>query len=173
MADAGVRTLLLLRHAKSSWKDELPDAERPLNPRGRRDARAAGQLLVGTGAAPDLVYCSPAVRTRQTWDALAEAGVRADDVAYRDEIYEASVDALLDLVGQTPDAVRTLLLIGHAPSLPGLAELLAGDRSDADARARMHADYPTSALAELQLDGPWVAATAGAARLTAFAVPRG
>lgn len=173
MVDAGVRTLWLLRHAKSSWKEDLPDPERPLNARGRRDAHAAGQLLAGTGAALDLVYCSPAIRTRQTWDALDEAGVRAGEVAYRDEIYEGSVGALLTLVGQTPSAVRTLLLIGHAPGLPGLAELLAGDRSDPDALTRMRADYPTSALAELQLDGPWGDAAAGFGRLAAYAVPRG
>jgi len=176
MAAADVRTLALLRHAKSSWAEDVPDHERTLNARGRRDARAVGAALVRLGLAPDLVCCSTAVRARQTWEGAADAGARAREVVYTDRIYEATAGALAELVREVPDSVRTLLLVGHAPGVPGLAELLAGDGSDPDALAGLRAAYPTSGLAVLLLDDPWNPPhplNARTARLTRFEIPRG
>lgn len=170
------RALVLLRHAKSSAPDALPDRERPLTGRGRRDAQAAGEALLRAGIAPDLVCCSTAVRARETWEGVAAAGVPAGEVVYTDRIYEASAGALAELVRDAPESVRTLLLVGHAPGVPRLAELLAGDGSDPEALARMRAGYPTSGLAALELDDPWNPPhplDGGTARLLRFEVPRG
>ena len=156
-------TLYMLRHAKSSWDEPLRDHERPLDARGVRDARAAGRLLAERGWRPDLVLCSPAVRTRETWQQAAGAGAEAGEVRFVDAIYEASVVRLLGLVQQTPEDVATLMLIGHGPGLPGLAEGLGGRPEPQDAWARMDAKYPTAGLAVLRLPGPWAAAAPGAA----------
>ncbi|MFP5282152.1 MAG: SixA phosphatase family protein [Actinomycetes bacterium] len=167
------RTLVLLRHAKSSWREDLPDHERPLNGRGRRDAYAVGEALLADGLTPDLVYCSAAVRTRQTWERVAEAGVRAGEVTYTERIYDASRDALAEVVAGTPAAVRTLLLVGHAPGVPALADFLAGPGSEPQALSRMQSEYPTSAIAVFAVVGDWSGADRDHARLLRFEVPRG
>lgn len=167
-------TLYLLRHAKSSWDKPLPDHDRPLAARGVRDARAAGQLLSARGWRPDLVLCSTAERTRQTWRHALARGAGAGEVRYVDAIYEASTARLIALVQQTAEEIASLMLLGHGPGLPGLAESL-GRRPEPldDAWARMDAKYPTAGLAVLQLEGAWADSTAGTAELVAFEVPRG
>ena len=122
-----MRQLLLLRHAKSSWEDDLDDIERPLNARGRRDADAAGRWLAQHVGAPDLVLCSTAVRTRETWARVSAAGsdvLAVAPVRLVDAIYQARPDTLLDQVQAIAEAARTALLVGHAPGLPDLAERL-------------------------------------------------
>lgn len=166
-------TLFLLRHAKSSWDEPLPDHRRPLSARGFRDARAAGSLLAARGWRPDLVLCSTATRTRQTWQRARGAGADAGEVRYLDEIYEASTARLLELVRQAPADVGALMLIGHGPGLPGLAGSLGARPEPRAAWARMDAKYPTSGLAVLRLPGPWSEAASGTATLVDFLVPRG
>jgi len=163
--------LYLLRHAKSAWDQPLPDHDRPLAARGIRDATEAGKLLARQGWQPDLVLCSTAVRTRQTWQLATEAGATAGGVRYSEEIYEAYTDELLDLVQQTPEEFGSLMLIGHGPGLPDLADLLGTRPEPRDAWARMDRKYPTSGLAVLRIHGPW--ADAESADLVAFEVPRG
>lgn len=164
--------LYLLRHAKSSWDEPLPDHERPLAGRGIRDAKAAGRLLADRGWRPDLVLCSTSVRTRQTWIRASAAGAQAGEVRTVDAIYEASAARLMDLVQQTPEEVGSLMLIGHGPGLPGLAESL-GRREAGDAWARLETKFPTSGLAVLRLPGAWADARPGGAELVAFEIPRG
>lgn len=165
--------LYLLRHAKSSWEGPHLDHERPLSARGIRDARAAGALLTDRGWVPDLVLCSTAVRTRQTWQRAQAAGARAGEVRYLDEIYEASIDRLLSVLQQTPEGVGSLMLIGHGPGLPGLAARLGARPEPRTVWARLDAKYPTSGLAVLRLPGAWAEAAPGGAELRAFEVPRG
>ncbi|MEU9142589.1 histidine phosphatase family protein [Streptomyces sp. NPDC048349] len=167
-----LRRLAVLRHAKSAWPPDVPDAERPLGPRGLRDAPAAGRWLRGAGWVPDRVLCSPARRTRQTWDLVAaESGITAP-VTYEERVYGASTEELLDLVRETPAQVRTLLLVGHNPGAQELVLLLAGE-GDGRALEQARTKFPTSAVAVLDLPGPWSSLAPGAARLTALAVPRG
>jgi len=117
--------LVLLRHAKSAWPD-VPDHERPLAARGQRDAPAIGRWLLQAGHLPDLVVCSTARRTRETWQlAQAEMGSTAP-VAFEDGLYQATGAHLLDLIRPTPPAAATLLVIGHDPAIPQLALMLAG-----------------------------------------------
>lgn len=163
----------LLRHAKSSWDEPLPDHERPLAARGMRDAGAAGRLLADRGWQPDLVLCSTAVRTRETWQRAAAAGARAREVRYVETVYEASVAHLLGLVQQTAEDIGSLMIIGHGPGLPGLAECLGARPEPHRAWGRMDAKYPTAGLAVLRLCGPWADAAPGLAELVAFDVPRG
>lgn len=166
-------TLYLLRHAKSSWDEPLPDHERPLSTRGVRDARAAGHLLAVRGWRPDLVLCSTAVRTRQTWQRAHAAGADAGEVRYVEEIYAASADRLITLVRATAEEVGSLMLIGHAPGLPDLAESLGRRPEPGDAWARMDAKYPTAGLTVLQVPASWADTAPGRAELDAFEVPRG
>jgi phosphohistidine phosphatase len=166
-------TLYLMRHAKSSWDEPLPDHERPLSMRGVRSARATGQLLAIRGWRPDLVLCSTAARTRQTWERALATGASAGEVRYLDTIYEAGTAHLLELVRQTAEEIGSLMLIGHGPGLPDLAGVLGSRPEPSGAWARMDAKFPTAGLAVLRLPGRWAAAGPGSAELVAFEVPRG
>jgi phosphohistidine phosphatase len=181
MTESAGRKLVLLRHAKSAWPD-LPDHERPLAGRGRRDAPVMGRWLRAVGHVPDQVLCSTARRARETWQ-LAQPGLgAAPPVSFEDGVYEASAAQLLDLARDAPSKVKTLLIVGHAPGIPELALMLAGAAPPADGGAggavpqdavdRMRAKFPTAAIAVLELTGPWDQLAPGAARLTSFVTPR-
>ena len=165
------RTLTLIRHAKSAWDDpDLDDHARPLAERGRRDATAVGRVLAERRIQPDLVLCSSAERTRQTWRRAERAGARAAEVSYEDRVYDASSYALLRLVNSVPSEVGSLMLIGHAPGLPELAERL-GIESTSEPARRMRLKFPTSGLAVFAVTVPW--AELHEASLLDFVVPRG
>jgi phosphohistidine phosphatase len=167
-----IRTLVVLRHAKSDWPHGVADHERPLTGRGRRDAAAVGRWLRGRGLTPDLVLCSPSRRTRQTWElAGAELG-SAPSVQVDERVYAAEVAELLTVVRETPDDVATVLLVGHNPGAEGLAETLAGG-GDGEALRRMEHKFPTSGVAVLSVPVSWADLGPGSAKLTEFAVPRG
>lgn len=170
---ASGHTIYLLRHAKSSWEEPLPDHERPLSTRGLRDARAVGQLLAVRGWRPDLVLCSTSTRTRGTWQGAHAAGAEAGAVRYVEEIYGASATELLGLLRATAEDVGSLLLIGHAPGMPDLADSLGRRPEPSDAWARMDAKFPTAGLAAVRIAGSWSAAAPNEAELVAFEVPRG
>jgi phosphohistidine phosphatase len=173
MAGSTSRRLVLLRHAKSDWPDVV-DHERPLARRGRRDAPGAGRWLRAAGYFPDRVLCSTARRARETWE-LAEGGLGAHPpVTFEDRVYGASPADLVDLVRQTPDAVTTLLIVGHEPTMRALTLALADAPSasaEPAALQRARAKFPTAAIAVLTLAGEWAALGPGQANLTAFAVP--
>ncbi|MFJ1705485.1 SixA phosphatase family protein [Kitasatospora sp. NPDC088346] len=163
--------LIVLRHAKAAWPD-VPDHERPLAPRGRADAPAAGRWLRDCGRAPDLVICSPARRTRETWE-LAAAELGGDpEVVYDPRAYRGEAEDLLDLLRKVPESRRTVLLVGHRPAVRDLVLLVAVERTD-EPSSRVREKYPTSAAAVLALPGTWAQLGPGGALLTAFAVPRG
>ncbi|MFK0219352.1 SixA phosphatase family protein [Streptomyces vinaceus] len=164
--------LVLLRHAKSAWPEGVPDHDRPLGPRGLRDAPEAGRLLARTVGAPDLVLCSPARRTRQTWDLAAAELDRVPRLRHDPRLYAADAQDLLDVVREVPSEVGTLLLVGHNPGMEELALLLAG-AAVGDALERVRTKFPTSAVAVLSLRGPWPDLGRGTALLTDVAVPRG
>jgi phosphohistidine phosphatase len=169
----GHRRLVLLRHAKAAWPHGVPDHERPLAGKGRRNARAAGQWFRGVVPRPDLVLCSDALRARQTWELVA-AALAGPAVPLRLEgrLYGADPGDLLDLVREEPDGVGVLAVVGHQPTLAMTALLLAGAGSDRGALARLREKYPTNGIAVLRVDGPWAGLTAGGAVLESFDVPR-
>ncbi len=160
--------LVLLRHAKSSYPDAVTDHDRPLAPRGRQEAQRAGDAITQLTDGVDAVLCSAAVRARQT---LGATGIVAP-TTFTDDIYAATSGAILTLIRRQPDATRTLLVVGHAPGIPGLALALAGEHSDPAAMAALHAGYPTSAIAVLATDDGWSGLGSTATRLVSFIVPR-
>ncbi|MFE0404878.1 MULTISPECIES: histidine phosphatase family protein [Streptomyces] len=167
-----LRRLVVLRHAKSAWPDELPDHERPLAARGRRDAPVAGRLLAEADCLPDLALCSTAVRARQTWDLACAQWGTPPPVRHDRRLYAAGVPDLLAVVHQVPPEVGTLLLVGHNPGLEELVLDLAGDGLD-DLLDEVGTKFPTAAAAVLAWHGPaWRDLTPGTALLTDVMVAR-
>ena len=171
--DSGTgRALILVRHAKSSWKFDVDDHDRPLSGRGRRDAEAIGRVLTAHELQPDLVLCSTATRTRETWSGAVSVGASAAEVVFERGIYHAWVPELVSLLRQTPDAVSTLLMLGHAPGIPDLVEHLC-ERTDSADWARLDDKFPTSGLVVIKVPGPWSEIGKARAELASFVVPRG
>ena len=166
------RTLVIVRHAKSSWDFDVDDHERPLSARGRRDAEALGQLLGQRSLRPDLVLCSTATRTRQTWEYVKAAGATSGDVQYLREIYHAWVPELLAMIREVPDQIHTLLVLGHAPGIPDLVEHICV-RTDSPDWIQMDNKFPTCALAIVNVPVPWSELGKDRAELDSFLVPRG
>ncbi|MEV5430788.1 histidine phosphatase family protein [Streptomyces sp. NPDC052701] len=173
-AGAGpLRRLVLLRHAKSAWPEGVADHERPLAPRGLRDAPAAGRALAAADCLPDLALCSTAVRARRTWELVAAQWGTPPPVRLEPRLYAAGADGLLAVVHEASAEVGTLLLVGHNPALEDLVLELAGDGLDGTLE-RVRAKFPTAALAVLSWRGAdWRDLTPGTALLTSVTVPRG
>lgn len=164
------RRLVLVRHAKAEPGDD--DAERPLAERGRRDAAEIGRWLAAEGIEPDLVLVSPALRARQTWEAVADA-VSGPRVEPDERIYANTLPDLLAVLREVPAEVGTLVVVGHAPGVQELAADLDDGSGDPDALAAIDEDYPSAGLAVFAVPGPWDAIGSGTAGLRGFAVPRG
>jgi phosphohistidine phosphatase len=155
------RTLVILRHAKAEGPNQVSDLDRSLTERGHADAGAAGAWLVARGYVPDLVICSPARRTRQTWHgvavAMAEHG--SPEVLYQAEVYGGGPTDLLSLLRATPARVATVLLIGHNPSVSLVSAALdPAGRSEPDG-------LRTSGLAVHSPDVDWDVLAPGTAPL--------
>ncbi|CPR09859.1 phosphoglycerate mutase family protein [Mycobacterium bohemicum DSM 44277] len=163
------RTLLLMRHAKSDYPDGVVDHDRPLAPRGIREAGLAGDWLRANAPAIDAVLCSTATRTRET---LARTGIDAP-VRYSDRLYEATPGTVIREINHTADDVGTLLVIGHEPTTSGLALTLAADEgTDLAVLERISMKFPTSAIAVLTAECAWNALEPRRAALVGFEIPR-
>jgi phosphohistidine phosphatase len=140
--------LMLLRHAKSSWTDPgRDDRDRPLSPRGIKAAPAIGAYMRKEKLFPDLVLCSPARRARDTWTLAAEALKAAPKLIVDDAIYDfGNGGRLLDSLRHKGNGAKSVLLVGHNPSLERLALRLVG-KSDKTLKDRIAKKYPTGALA--------------------------
>jgi phosphohistidine phosphatase len=169
-----MRTLSLLRHAKSSWDDpELTDHERGLNGRGLRDAPRMGRFIRNNGLVPDLVLCSDAVRTRETMRlVLAEWGAARPRVVYDAALYLAEPVGILKLLAKVDANIGHCLVVGHNPGLEDLAVSLA-ETGEPHALADLGAKFPTCALAviDLPVEG-WKGLRPGTGNLRMFVVPR-
>jgi phosphohistidine phosphatase len=156
-----VSTLILLRHGKSDWSGAEPDHLRPLAQRGRRQVPEAGRWLADNIGAIDLAVVSPAERTRETWRlAAAELTVRPT-VREDDRVYAGTARSLLDVLRELPEQVATVVLVGHNPGVEELVASLTG----------RWVSMPTSALAVIDLPGPWSTAGDTAAELRAEGRP--
>ncbi len=166
-----MHTLYLLRHAKSSWADPtLPDHERPLEPRGRRDAQRIAKHLARHGIEPQLVLCSPAERTRATLELLRPTLGATPTVRFEAELYAASADKLLERIRNVSERVDSVMLIGHNPGLQQLALDLASTGAELQ---QLEAKFPTAALATLTLaNATWSQLSKGDALLAAYVVPK-
>ena len=138
-----MRTLYLLRHAKSSWKHaSLSDFDRPLKDRGRKAAKRIGKYLGREKLSDPLVLCSPAVRTRETADLVLKHSDLRVEVRFDERIYEASLRDLLQVIADIPDDRQVAILIGHNPGFEELLAYLTGEGR------RM----PTCALAKIKFE---------------------
>lgn len=163
------RTLVLLRHAKSAYPDGVADHERPLAPRGQREAGLAGDWLQNHLPGIDAVLCSTATRTRET---LVRTGIDAP-VRYVDRLYDATPGTVIDEINGVADDVSVLLVVGHEPTMTELALGLASPgTANSNAAERISTKFPTSAMAVLRLNGSWTDLELGSAQLADFYVPR-
>ena len=165
---SSTRTLVLMRHAKSAYPGGVRDHDRPLADRGRREAGLAGDWLRTAVPPVDEVLTSTSVRTQQT---VAASKVAAS-VRQAAEIYDGTPDDILGQIRITDNSIRTLLVVGHAPGIPGLAMELAGPGSDASQLDALRSRFPTAAIAVLELEIGWEQLDIGDARLTTYHIPR-
>jgi len=167
-----VARLLLVRHAKSDYPLGVDDHDRPLNPRGERDAPEIGRWLgASVSLSPSVrVIISSAARAQATW-ALAQSGVDHGVVETDPRIYEASPATLREVIRERA-AHPDILLVGHNP---GLAMLIAELGAPSPTRSEALVKFPTSAIAVLESSLPWADALEGVGtfEVTAFAIPRG
>jgi phosphohistidine phosphatase len=139
------RTLLILRHASAANEPGTADEERPLMPIGRKEATVVGRKLAALR--PEYVLCSPAVRTRQTWQQISAELAIQPKVDFETGIYQANAETLRELIWQTDDSVSTLLLIGHNPAVHELAWFLLGERAPRY--------FPPASLVSVTFEGTW------------------
>ncbi|MFF5701186.1 SixA phosphatase family protein [Streptomyces sp. NPDC012794] len=164
------RRLVLVRHAKAVPKGGIEDVDRPLADRGRGDAEAMGHRLGGSRLGVDLALCSPAARTRQTWQLMRPSLSDQPPVVYENRLYNAEMDTLLAAVTATDDGVSGLLLVGHNPGIHELAAALPGDGPEELLR-RIRASMPTCAVAVLEFSGDWADLAPGTGRLATLLAP--
>ncbi len=163
------RTLVLLRHAKSAYPDGVSDHDRPLAPRGRREARLAGDWLRANLPAIDAVLCSTATRARKT---LAHTAIDAP-VRYVGRLYDTAPGTVIDEITNVGDDVSVLLVVAHEPTMTQTALGLAdADCSNSAAAERISTKFPTSAMAVLRFARSWKDVELGCAALVDFHVPR-
>lgn len=147
-----MRTLLLLRHAKSDQYTRVrADQDRPLNQRGRRAAGLMAAHMARRGLVPDFILCSSATRARQTLDLMTPNLGGAIPADYRDDLYLADSTTILRVVNSLCDGAATALVVGHNPGLHGLAVLL-GATSGGGAVPAIQHKFPTCALAAFEFD---------------------
>ena len=158
--------LLVMRHAKAAWPDGVGDHDRPLAERGRRDAPQVGRWLGEQGLVPDLVLCSDARRTRETaalvLQGLAETGAVDVPVQPTADLYEASVESVLNVVAGVPEDIRRVLVVGHEPTSSQVTAVLTGSAPA----------FPTAAVAVVSLPCGWGDIGAGTGSLHAFRTPK-
>jgi phosphohistidine phosphatase len=166
-----VKTLYLLRHAKSSWEaPEVPDHDRPLAPRGQRSAARIADHFKRERIQPALVLSSSARRARLTLRPLQKVFAKSVEVHFESELYAASASELLGRLRSVPEPVPSVMLVGHNPGLQELGLMLARPGSGRDA---LEGKFPTGALAALQLDvRTWRELAEGAGELTSLTLPR-
>jgi len=138
-----MKQLLIMRHAKSSWKEpDIPDHERPLKKRGLKDAATMGKVLKNKEIVLDKIISSNAVRAADTAAIVAEKCGYKKDIDFTDKLYMAECQAILDLIQSQPDKLKTILVVGHNPGMEALVQLF----------SKKIESLPTSAIAFFQAD---------------------
>jgi phosphohistidine phosphatase len=165
--------LLLLRHAKSSWDDsEIDDFDRPLNTRGRRSAPLMGRHCAQHNLVPHTILCSSARRTRETLAGIMPYFTDDLKIEITRDLYMTSEDRHLALIRARGETARTMMAIGHNPSLRDLAILLIGSGNPV-LRAELDEKFPTAAVAVIDFDvKAWADISPGSGRIVAFFRPR-
>jgi phosphohistidine phosphatase len=169
-----MKTLTLLRHAKSGWDDPvLRDFDRPLNGKGKRAAQLVGRNWRTLGLVYDHAVASPAVRVIETIEQVAAGYGDTLAPALDRRIYLASATTLLDLVHELPAGADHVLMVGHNPGLEDLVLMLVPDSDEQPLRDDVEAKFPTASTAQLRFDvADWRDVAAGSATLALFVRPR-
>ncbi|KWV44221.1 phosphoglycerate mutase [Rhizobium altiplani] len=166
------RRLLLLRHAKSAWPEDVADHDRPLAGRGEKTAPLMGRYLAREKLIPDLVLVSSARRTQQTWKLVAKKLPPSIAKQDSEDLYEASAAKIAAVIQSIDPSVRTLMLIGHNPGFQDLADGLIG-AGDPEACVGIREKFPTAALAVIEFDvDRWKGLKPKSGTLERFVTPR-
>jgi phosphohistidine phosphatase len=168
-----MKTLILMRHAKSAWDDpHQKDHDRPLNGRGRKAAPRMGEWLAGAGYKPDVVLCSTAQRARETLDLVKPSLPDDATIEHMRALYMAAPREMLTEIGKVPSTAEMVMLVGHNPGMGNLAGLLAGS-GDTKALGNLHSKFPTAAIAVLGFNvARWTDLAPESGTLLAFQRPR-
>ncbi|MFA6629600.1 MAG: histidine phosphatase family protein [Sulfuricurvum sp.] len=161
-----MKTLYLIRHAKSDWSDEsLSDFDRPLNKRGTKDAPLMGSKLSDKGIRPGLILSSPALRAKTTAKAFAEAlSYPSDSIHFEHELYACDVETILSLIRGVSADIDTLFVFGHNPEFTECANLITGENID---------NIPTCGVVEMRLkNDSWESIGKNSAELRSFDFPK-
>ncbi len=161
-----IKTLFLVRHAKSSWDEAgLDDRDRPLNKRGKEDAPKMGKHLAKEGVRPELITSSPAVRALKTARAIAaQLGFRKSDVVVNERLYTFGASDVLEVLRGLDDNLQSVMVVGHNPAMTGLVNELSGAEVD---------NVPTCGVAELSFKGgSWADIEAGKGELVKLDYPK-
>lgn len=159
--------VLLLRHSKAvKGMPGMRDFDRPLDENGKTHATDVGKAIADAGLKPDLVLCSPALRTRETWDGVKSTLGEVGGVRFLEALYGSDAGGYLAAI-RAAGPVESVLLVGHNPMTAETAAMLAGsgDRQDL---ASMRSRFPTSSLAVIGFDGPLAGVAHGAGTLEAW-----
>lgn len=160
------KTLILVRHAKSSWSDStLNDIQRPLNKRGNRDAPKMGEHLAEKGLVPEAIFSSPGLRALTTARLISvKIGVKPSDIKVKDDIYTFNAEQLFSVVKSIKDSYNRIMIVGHNPAITDLTNYLCG--SDID-------NIPTCGVAVIKLSvDSWKKAVKKKAKLSRFDYPK-
>jgi len=123
-----MKTLLLMRHGKSSWKDDkLEDHERPLKKRGRKDSNRIAKVIEKSNLVPDLILSSSATRARETAEIVAETLSYKQDIVYLDELYMGEPQNFIDALINLDTEVNTVLIVAHNPGLEAYLQIIDGE----------------------------------------------
>jgi phosphohistidine phosphatase len=161
------RQLVIVRHAKAEAFAPT-DHGRELTDRGRSDADAVGGYLRECGVVPDHAVVSSSVRTRTTWDAIEQVLESAADVVADDAVYSGSTDVVLEVLRAVPEDAKTLVFVGHQPTVGSVAHLLDDGAGDHEALHRMLHGFPSASLAVFDVEVPWVGLDEQTGRLVDF-----
>ncbi len=170
------KTLTLMRHAKSSWEDySQSDMDRPLAPRGKKDAPLMGKYLAENDLLPDLVLCSPAQRTRETLARLQNALSRPLNVKFDQMIYSAGMGhGLIPLLHNMDNDFNHTMIVGHNPAMQELVLSLINWTTDNDeTRQKLSQKFSTGTIVSMTFEGDsWTSVNLGKGQLTHFAAPK-
>jgi len=160
-----MKTLYLARHAKSYWKDQsIPDFDRPLNSRGKRDAPFMGEVLKDKKVRPDLIISSPAKRTKKTAIEIAsKIGYSEKKILYNEELYEASSNTIIKVLNKIDEKYKSVMIFAHNPGLTLLNNHISNNYIE---------NIPTCGIVALQLDKKWNELSKNTCKFLYFEYPK-